>query len=145
MKRFLLLLVICMMGAGAASAQIFRSFDVKANFRSDFGFGVGTTINMMVPNLDLVPSFNYYFRSGANAWHVDADLHYNFEVAPLVELYPLGGVSYYYCSKGYLGLNLGGGVTYNFSPEWALKGELKYQFVKHWDDLYFSVGVSYRF
>ena len=26
-----------------------------------------------------------------------------------------------------------------------LKGELKYQFVKHWDDLYFSVGVSYRF
>ena len=62
MRRFLLLLVICMMGAGAASAQIFRSFDVKANFRSDFGFGVGTTINMMVPNLDLAPSFNYYFR-----------------------------------------------------------------------------------
>ena len=102
------------------------------------------TINLMVPHLDLAPSYNYYFRSGKNAWHIDADLHYNFDVAPLVELYPLGGVSYYYCGKGYAGLNLGAGVTYNFAPEWALKSELKYQFVKHWDDLYVSIGVAYR-
>lgn len=144
MKRIFLLVFVCLLGIGT-SAQIIRTFDVKANFRSDFGVGVGMTINLMVPHLDLTPSYNYYFRSGKNAWHIDADLHYNFDVAPLVELYPLGGVSYYYCGKGYAGLNLGAGVTYNFAPEWALKSELKYQFVKHWDDLYVSIGVAYRF
>lgn len=128
-----------------ASAQMIRSFDVKANLRSDFGFGVGMTVNMMVPHLDIAPSYNYYFRDGKNAWHLDADLHYNLDVAPLVELYPLAGVSFFYCGKGYAGLNLGAGVTYNFSSDWALKSELKYQFVKRWNDLYFSVGLSYRF
>ncbi len=144
MKKICFLLFACIIGL-EASAQMMRSFDAKANLRSDFGFGVGLTVNMMVPHLDIAPSYNYYFRDGKNAWHLDADLHYNFNIDPLVELYPLVGVSCFYCGKGYAGLNLGAGVTYNFSSEWALKSELKYQFVKHWDDLFFSVGVSYRF
>ena len=144
MKKIMMLVVVCLMTLGA-SAQMIRTFDVKANLRSDFGFGFGMTVNLMTPHLDLAPSYNYYFRNGKNAWHLDADLHYNFDLAPQFELYPLGGVSYYYCGKGYAGLNLGAGITYNFSSDWALKSELKYQFVKHWDDLYFSVGLSYRF
>ncbi len=144
MKRILLMVFVCLLCTGA-SAQIIRTFDVKANLRSDFGVGVGMTVNLMVPHLDLAPSYNYYFCRGKNAWHIDADLHYNFDVASLVELYPLGGVTYYYRGKGYAGLNLGAGVTYNFAPEWALKGELKYQFVKRYDDLYVSIGMAYRF
>lgn len=125
--------------------MIFRTFDMKANLRSDFGIGVGVTMNMINPNIDFAPSYSYYFRGNdANAWHLDGDFHYNF-FFPTVELYPLVGLTYFRCGSGYFGVNMGGGVTYNFADEWALKSELKYQLVKHWDDLFFSVGISYRF
>ena len=81
MKKIMMLVVVCLMTLGA-SAQMIRTFDVKANLRSDFGFGFGMTVNLMTPHLDLAPSYNYYFRNGKNAWHLDADLHYNFDIAP---------------------------------------------------------------
>lgn len=145
MKKVLFIIVVCLTTSLGASAQMIRTLDVKANLRSDFGFGIGTTINIVGSHFDIVPSYNYYFRSDKNAWHVDADIHYNFDIAPQFELFPLIGVSYVYCDKGYIGTNLGAGLTYNFAKEWALKTELKYQFVKHWDDLFFSIGFAYRF
>lgn len=147
MKRIVLLVVVCLTCLGAFSQEmIVRSFDVKANLRSDFGIGVGMTMNVLAPSIDFAPSYNYYFRGNdANAWHLDGDFHYNFFFPSDVELYPLVGLTFFHCGKSYFGMNLGGGLTYNFSDSWALKSELKYQFVHRWDDLYFSVGFSYRF
>lgn len=142
-KKWISLVVACLLTIGA-SAQMMRSFDVKANFRGDFGFGVGLTMNLL-DELDFAPSYNYYFRSGTNAWHLDADMHYNFKVAPLWRVYPLAGVTYFRCGSGRFGANLGAGFSYDFDMEWSVKGEMKYQVVKRWDDLFVSVGVAYKF
>ena len=142
-KKWLCLVVVCFMTV-CASAQMMRAFDVKANFRGDFGFGIGLTMNV-VDQLDFAPAYNYYFRSGTNAWNLDADLHYNFKVAPLWNVYPLAGITYYRCEKGRFGANLGAGCSYDFDMEWGVKAEMKYQVVKRWDDLFVSIGVSYKF
>ncbi len=142
-KKWISLVVVCFMTI-YSSAQMMRAFDVKANFRGDFGFGVGLTMNV-VDELDFAPSYNYYFRSGTNAWHLDADMHYNFKPIPLWRIYPLAGITYYRCEKGRFGANLGAGCSYDFDMEWCVKAEMKYQVIKHWDDLFVSVGISYKF
>ena len=77
MKRFLLI-VSLLVASVSASAMGFRSLDLKANLRSDFGVGVGMSFNLPA-NFEFAPSFNYYFDSG-NAFTVDADFRYRFDL-----------------------------------------------------------------
>lgn len=145
MKKLFMLIMVFML-AIAASAQNFelKSLDMKGNFRSDFGMGVGVTMGVDV--FDFSPSYNYYFNSANNYWTIDADFHYNFIVARDVKVYPIAGLAILNCdSSTKIGADLGCGVNYNLNREWSLKGELKYQVIKNWDDLYLSAGLSYHF
>jgi outer membrane protein X len=144
-----------------ASAQFMRAADVKTNFRCDPGFGIGFTMHL-VDEVDIAPSFNYYFASGPNLWGLDADFHYNFHVAPRWEVYPLAGVGLLYnhtkkhhedllvtehTYKSHLrpAVNAGVGAAFEIDNDWAVKGELRYQGVKDHSDLYVTVGLSYKF
>ena len=95
MKRFLLI-VSLLVASVSASAMGFRSLDLKANLRSDFGLGVGMSFNLPA-NFEFAPSFNYYFDSG-NAFTIDADFRYRFD---LPKSFSPGGIFriYIICDK----------------------------------------------
>ena len=147
MKKILFIAMMCVM-ALSATAQI-KSVDVKGNLRGDFGLGAGFTMPVM-EQIDFSPSFNYYFTDGT-VFTIDADFHYNFDLAQGWTLYPLVGLAWFHASHeigddyNKLGINLGGGARYNLNSQWAIFAEATYQWVNDFDDSFFSLGVSYKF
>jgi len=142
MKKLFLFAIAGIMTV-VVSAQEVKTIDFKGDFRSDFGIGTGITLGLVDP-IDFTPSFNYYFGDNSNYWTIDCDFHYNFKVNA-VELYPIAGICFFHGKNNTnIGADLGGGIAYRLNSEWTLKGELKYQSVKHWDDLYISIGLSYN-
>lgn len=157
MKKIILSVILGVM-AITASAQL-KSVDFKANLRNDFGAGAGVTFGL-TDKIDFAPAFNYFFVDGdATMWTIDADFHYNFDVAKDFQVYPIVGLGVFHTSSkveaSALGLsvsesnsytkiavNIGAGCQYNFTDKVAGFVDLKYQWVDDFDDTYFSLGVK---
>ena len=145
MKKIILSMILGIMTI-AASAQI-KTVDIKGNLRGDFGIGGGITLGIN-DKIDFAPAFNYFFADGdANCWTIDADFHYNFDVAQDFTVYPILGATLFHTGSGdasytKFGVNLGCGCQYDFSSSLAGFVDLKYQYVDGWDDTYFSLGVK---
>ncbi len=143
MRKFLILFLIAMT-TGIASAEGLKSLDLKANLRSDFGLGVGVTLELP-KNFEIAPSFNYYFNSN-NTLTLDGDVRYRFDLPRNFSIYPLIGLLYLHCEDvDKIGFNIGGGFNYDINSAWAIGVEVKYQYVDNFDDTYFALGVSYKF
>ena len=112
------------------------AIEAKANF------GVSDVISIS-PSVDyfLVDSVYSYTMFGINV-----DGHYNFEVGDGFVAYPLAGLNYIMISgDGFtydsgIGINIGGGATYEISDNMKLYGELKYR--RYGSGL--SVGVLFN-
>lgn len=141
MKKMFVTLMLCIMTI-AASAQL-KTVDVKADLRGDFGLGAGVTFGLL-EKIDLAPRFNYYFAGeGANLFTIDADVHYNFDVADKFNVYPIAGLVYLHATDfNKIGVNLGVGGQYQITDKFGAFVEAKYQWVDGWDDTYFSLGVN---
>lgn len=146
MKKIIITMMLCVMTL-AASAQI-KTIDVKGDLRGDFGLGVGITAGIF-DKIDISPRVNYYFTKGdVTCYTIEADFHYNFDVAPQFNVYPIAGLVYYYAgaknfdSVNKLGVNLGVGGQYEITNKIAAFVEAKYQWVDGADDTYFSLGVN---
>ena len=105
-------------------------------------------------------SFDYFLKNkGISMWDINANVHYLFDVANKVKVYPLAGLgytnwSYKYeypghsvieGSDGRLAINLGGGAEYELTKDLSVNAELKYQIVSHYNQLVLGVGVAYKF
>ena len=110
-------------------------------------------------------SSNYYFEHhGVNAFDVNLEANYLFNVGEKVRLYPLAGVvlgiwhadgvnvSYGGMNFGVdgkteskFGGNVGGGFEYLVSDHLGLNAEVKYQIISHASQVVFGIGASYRF
>ena len=110
-------------------------------------------------------SGNYYFKHhGVNAFDVNLEANYLFNVGDKVRLYPLAGVvlgiwhadgvnvSYGGMNFGVdsktsskFGGNLGGGFEYLLNDHVCLNAEVKYQIISHASQVVFGIGASYRF
>lgn len=106
-------------------------------------------------------SFDYFFKNqGISMWDINANVHYLFDVANKVKVYPLAGLgytnwSYKYeypghsvieGSDGRLAINLGGGAEYELTKDLSVNAELKYQIVSNnYSQLVLGVGVAYKF
>lgn len=98
MKKLFMVAIILMVGVGAAMAQK----DVKAvglnlNYGSEISnLGIGAKFQYGITDaIRIEPSFNYYMeKDGANLWDVNANLHYLFNVADGINVYPLAGLGY---------------------------------------------------
>ncbi|MBR6196101.1 MAG: outer membrane beta-barrel protein [Bacteroidaceae bacterium] len=149
MKKIILSMILGIMTI-TASAQL-KSFDIKGDLRGDFGIGAGVTLGVN-DKIDFAPAFNWFFTEGnLTVWAIDADFHYNFDVAQDFKVYPIAGLALYHWSvsnegvntgKTKLGVNLGCGCQYDFSDNLAGFVDLKYQWVDGADDTYFSLGVK---
>ena len=96
-------------------------------------------------------------------WDINLNAHYLFTLSDKVKVYPLAGISYTNWkfddggdddydyggddggSTGKIGFNLGGGIQYDLTEKVFLNGEIKYQYIDHFDQLVFGVGIGYKF
>ncbi len=91
---------------------------------------------------------------------INANVHYLFDVANKVKVYPLAGLGYTNLSYKYeypghsviegsdgrLAINLGGGAEYELTKDLSVNAELKYQIVSNnYSQLVLGVGVAYKF
>ena len=106
-------------------------------------------------------SFDYFLKNqGVSMWDINANVHYLFDVANKIKVYPLAGLgytnwSYKYeypghsvieGSDGRLAINLGGGAEYELTKDLRVNAELKYQIVSNnYSQLVLGVGVAYKF
>ena len=111
-------------------------------------------------------SGNYYFkRHGVNAYDVNLEANYLFDLGEKVRLYPLAGVAlgiWHADATDVLmfggpsvhvdgqtdtkvGGNVGGGIDYLISDHFGLNAEVKYQIISHASQVVFGIGASYRF
>ena len=114
-------------------------------------------------------SVDYFFKNkGVSMWDINANVHYLFDVANKVKVYPLAGLGYtnwsytndvividengnkrtteFKGSDGRLAINLGGGAEYELTKDLSVNAELKYQIVSNnYSQLVLGVGVAYKF
>jgi hypothetical protein len=127
MKKLLCIVALAGMVAVPASVEAQLTAGPMAAFHDDLDFGIGGFLMVPVPSLDpnlsIVPSFIYYFPDGLDAFEINGDVVYAFEVSPDTPVLPFamaglnimrvsvdfGGGS---ASNTEMGLNLGGGITF---------------------------------
>ena len=98
MKKLFMVAIILMVGVGVAMAQK----DVKAvglnlNYGSEISnLGIGAKFQYGITDaIRIEPSFNYYLeKDGLGLWDVNANIHYLFDVAEKIKVYPLAGLGY---------------------------------------------------
>lgn len=110
-------------------------------------------------------SFNYFLKNDlVSSWDINANAHYLFPLSDTFTAYPLAGLTYSNItvdgvsatvlgqiistgsfSKGYFGLNLGGGVDYKLTDQFSLNAEGKYQIINGYSGLVLSAGIVYKF
>ena len=105
-------------------------------------------------------SFDYFLKNkGISMWDINANVHYLFDVANKVKVYPLAGLgytnwSYKYeyanlpvveGSDGRLAIILVGGAEYALTDNVSVNAEAKWQIVNNYSQLVLGVGVAYKF
>ena len=126
---------------------------------NNIGFGVKGQY-YVTDHLRGEASFDYFFKNkGLTMWDINANVHYLFNVANKVKVYPLAGLgytnwSYKYeyagapvveGSDGRLAVNLGGGAEYELTKNLNVNAEAKYQIISNYNQLVLGVGVAYKF
>lgn len=119
-------------------------------------------------------SFDYFLKKDyLSMWDGNLNAHYLFPVADKFKVYPLAGLTYTSwkidgfdwgidlgdwadylddedmdsgsSTTGKFGINLGAGAEYAISDKLSVNFEAKYQLISDFNQVVFSVGLSYKF
>jgi len=128
MKKLLCVVALVgMLAAVPGNAEAQLSAGPMAAFHDDLDFGIGGFVSVPVPSLDpnltITPSFVYYFPDGIDAFEINGDVVYAFEVSADTPVLPFAfaGLNIMRLSVDFagqsasnteIGLNLGGGVQF---------------------------------
>ena len=159
MKKLMLIaaLMLACIGASAQKQQFAIGGNVGVGIYKDsyspFGFGPKIQAYFW-RQLRGELSFNYWTKKD-NLGFMDfnANLHYVFNVAKNINLYPVGGITVV-TTHGLpdgvdnitmVGANLGGGAEFFIAPQLKLNLELKYQYAEKEESYSYSLGsYGYR-
>ena len=162
MKKLLLLVCAAVMSLSASAQAGDKALGAQLVFGSEtnsFGLGVKGQY-YFTDQIRGEGSFDYFFKNkGVSMWDINANVHYLFDVANKVKVYPLAGLGYTNWSykleydnvtlakgtDGRLAVNLGGGAEYELTKDLSVNAELKYQIISHYNQLVLGVGVAYKF
>ena len=98
-------------------------------------------------------------RATVSMWDFSVNAHYLYTMSEQLTLYPLAGLGMMgvrskaevpgwgstSASASEFGLNIGGGVDYALTEQWALNGELKFRFGGDWGRTIIGLGATYSF
>ena len=162
MKKLLLLVCAAVMSLSASAQAGDKALGAQLVFGSEtnnIGLGVKGQY-YFTDQLRGEASVDYFFKNkGVSMWDINANVHYLFDVANKVKVYPLAGLGYTNWSykleydnvtlakgtDGRLAVNLGGGAAYELTKDLSVNAELKYQIISHYNQLVLGVGVAYKF
>ena len=162
MKKLLLLVCAAVMSLSASAQAGDKALGAQLVFGSEtnnIGLGVKGQY-YFTDQLRGEGSVDYFFKNkGVSMWDINANVHYLFDVANKVKVYPLAGLGYTNWSykleydnvtlakgtDGRLAVNLGGGAEYELTKDLSVNAELKYQIISHYNQLVLGVGVAYKF
>lgn len=162
MKKLLLLVCAAVMSLSASAQAGDKALGAQFVFGSEtnnIGLGVKGQY-YFTDQLRGEASVDYFFKNkGVSMWDINANVHYLFDVANKVKVYPLAGLGYTNWSykleydnvtlakgtDGRLAVNLGGGAEYELTKDLSVNAELKYQIISHYNQLVLGVGVAYKF
>ena len=162
MKKLLLLVCAAVMSLSASAQAGDKALGAQLVFGSEtnsIGLGVKGQY-YFTDQLRGEASVDYFFKNkGVSMWDINANVHYLFNVANKVKVYPLAGLgytnwSYKYeyagapvveGSDGRLAVNLGGGAEYELTKNLNVNAEAKYQIISNYNQLVLGVGVAYKF
>ncbi|WP_424036762.1 outer membrane protein [Prevotella histicola] len=162
MEKLLLLVCAAVMSLSASAQAGDKALGAQLVFGSEtnnIGFGVKGQY-YFTDQLRGEASVDYFFKNkGVSMWDINANVHYLFDVANKVKVYPLAGLgytnwSYKYefpdlpvveGSDGRLAVNLGGGAEYELTKNLSVNAELKYQIISNYSQLVLGVGVACKF
>lgn len=167
MKRILLLFVIsvAVQMANAENGEWAVGGQMVYGSKAETA-GIGLHVkNCLTDALRASLSSNYYFKhDGVNAFDVNLEANYLFELNEKARVYPLAGVclaiwhadginasyggmnfSVDGSTQSKFGVNLGGGIDYLLNDRVALNAEVKYQIISHASQVVIGLGASYRF
>lgn len=171
MKKLLLLVCAAVMSLSASAQAGDKALGAQLVFGSETN-SIGVGVKGQYYFTDQIRgegSFDYFLKNkGISMWDINANVHYLFDVANKVKVYPLAGLGYTNWSytndvividanghknvvenkgsDGRLAINLGGGVEYELTKDLSVNAELKYQIVSNnYSQLVLGVGVAYKF
>ena len=170
MKKLLLLVCAAVMSISASAQAGDKALGAQLVFGSEtnsFGLGVKGQY-YFTDQIRGEGSFDYFFKNkGVSMWDINANVHYLFDVANKVKVYPLAGLGYtnwsytndvivkevngkdkvveHKGSDGRLAVNLGGGAEYALTDNVSVNAEAKWQIVNNYNQLVLGVGVAYKF
>lgn len=162
MKKLLLLVCAAVMTLSASAQAGDKALGAQFVFGSEtnsIGLGVKGQY-YFTDQLRGEASVDYFFKNkGVSMWDINANVHYLFDVADKVKVYPLAGLGYTNWSykleydnvtlakgtDGRLAVNLGGGAEYELTKDLSVNAELKYQIINNYNQLALGVGVAYKF
>ena len=146
------------LGLGTSFAQQGqKSIGVNLGYGSEIeSFGLGAKFQYGITDpIRLEAAFNYFFENNyVNMWDLNMNFHYLFPLGSGFKVYPLVGLTYtnwhaeigdWDETEGRVGANLGAGLQYDIASNLALNFDLKYQFVKDFDQVAFAFGIAYKF
>ena len=162
MKKLLLLVCAAVMSLSASAQAGDKALGAQFVFGSETN-NIGLCVKGQYYFTDQLrgeASVDYFFKNkGVSMWDINANVHYLFDVANKVKVYPLAGLGYTNWSykleydnvtlakgtDGRLAVNLGGGAEYELTKDLSVNAELKYQIINNYNQLVLGVGVAYKF
>ena len=162
MKKLLLLVCAAVMSLSASAQAGDKALGAQLVFGSEtnnIGLGVKGQY-YFTDQLRGEASVDYFFKNkGVSMWDINANVHYLFDVANKVKVYPLAGLGYTNWSykleydnvtlakgtDGRIAVNLGGGAEYELTKDLSVNAELKYQIISNYNQLVLGVGVACKF
>lgn len=169
MKRFFTIIAIAFVATIAAGntarAQVQGEMGAGLNFVIGTGddytnYGMGIKYQWtFIDNMRLEPSFTYFFKKDMiSSWDLTANVHYMFDIMPMLQAYPIAGVGMtnYHRDYDILGLqkkqdntkfafNFGAGMELMFSPTIGMNLEYNFRVVENWNRSHIALGMVYKF
>lgn len=169
MKKFTFIFTVAIamlaLGNTTAKAQVQGEMGAGVNFVIGTGddytnYGLGVKYQWtFIDNMRLEPSFTYFFKKDMiSSWDLTANVHYMFDVVPMLQAYPIVGVGMtnYHRDYDILGLqekqdntkfafNFGAGMELMFSPNIGMSLEYKFRVVEDWNRSHIALGMVYKF
>jgi outer membrane protein X len=152
---FLLLMAVMSLHGFAQKGEKAIGVNVGYGFEIE-SIAIGVKFNYGITDqIRVSPSFNYFFaKNGLSEWEINADVHYVFNVASKVTVYPLAGLTFtgwtfdwggMSSSVTRFGANVGAGIAYQFTDALSVGFEAKYSIVSDFDQFVPSINATYQF